>query len=388
MSTKGEPLSQTEAFARIQLLRSPNIGPVSFRQLLARFGTAVKALEALPDLGKRGGRQYRAAPPAKIEREIEGVRKAGAKYLFHDQPDYPPLLAQMVSAPPIVTFRGRSELAAKPCVAMVGARNASAAAVKLARELARDLAEAGWTVASGLARGIDGAAHEGALSAKNRAGENADASTIGVIASGIEIAYPPQHEKLQTRIAQEGLLIAEQPPGTEPRGSHFPSRNRIIAGLSAGTLVVEAAVKSGSLITARLAGEAGREVMAIPGSPLDARSHGCNHLIREGAVLVQSADDVVELLEGFDGTPRSSFREMAQDYDHAGDFSAGEGLEAAELSDKQAADIAGLLTSAPVAIDELIRQSEASQAAVQLALLELEIAGRLERHAGGRVSLG
>ena len=249
---------------------------------------------------------------------------------------------------------------------MVGARNASAAAVKLARDFAGALGEAGFTVVSGLARGIDGAAHEGAFP-----------QTIGVIASGIDIAYPPQHRDLQDRIASEGLLIAEQPPGTEPRGSHFPSRNRIIAGLASGTLVVEAAVKSGSLITARLAGEAGREVMAIPGSPLEPRSHGCNHLIREGAVLVNSPEDVVELLSGFDGSPRSTFREPVGTFDHAPE----------ELAEAEPADIAALLTTAPVSVDELIRQSGAGAAAVQLALLELEIAGRLERHAAGRVSL-
>ncbi len=359
-------LTQDEAFARIRLLRSPNIGPVSYTMLLARFGSAAEALEALPDLGKRGGRQYRAIAKDKVEGEVENVRAAGAKYLFHDQPDYPRLLGEIDSAPPILTWRGDLSLAAQPCVAMVGARNASAAAVKLARDFAKGLSEAGFTVVSGLARGIDGAAHEGSMP-----------RTIGVIASGIDIAYPPQHEELQERIASEGLLIAEQPPGTEPRGSHFPSRNRIIAGLASGTLVVEAAVKSGSLITARLAGEAGREVMAIPGSPLEARSHGCNHLIREGAVLVQSPEDVAELLTGFDGSPRSTFREPVSQFD----------FEHAELAEAEPADIASLLTTAPVAVDELVRQSGQGAAAVQLALLELEIAGRLERHAAGRVSL-
>lgn len=175
----------------------------------------------------------------------------------------------------------------------------------------------------------------------------------------------------------EGLLIAEEPPGTDPRGSLFPKRNRIIAGLASGTLVVEAAPKSGSLITARLAAEAGREVMAIPGSPLEPRSHGCNHLIREGAVLVQTAEDVIELLSGFDGTPRSTFREAAHSYDHTPD----------DLADAEPASIEDLLTTAPVAIDELIRQSGEGAGAVQMALLELEIGGRLQRHAGGRVSL-
>lgn len=364
----GQKLSQEEAFARIRLLRSPNIGPVSFRQLLSRFGSAEAALEALPNLGRKGGRTYCASPPESIAEEVSQVRRAQARYLFHDQPDFPVQLAAIENAPPVLIWRGDIGLASRPCVAIVGARNASAAAIKLAREFAAALAAESFTIVSGLARGIDGAAHEGALRDPSRA-------TIGVIASGIDIAYPPQHADLQERIACEGLLIAEQPPGTEPRGSHFPSRNRIIAGLAAGTLVVEAAPKSGSLITARLAGEAGREVMAIPGSPLDARAQGCNQLIREGAVLAQDLSDVVELLSGFDGQPRSTFREAAQDF------------EMEELADAEPADVAALLTSAPVAVDELIRQTGTSAAAVQMALLELEVSGGLVRHAGGRVSL-
>jgi DNA processing protein len=359
-------LSQDEAFARIRLLRSPNIGPVSYRQLLARFGTAQAAIEALPDLAQRGGSAYRVASAEKVADEIAQVRSANAKYLFHDQPDYPELLAQADGAPPILTWRGDLSLATRPCVAVVGARNASAAAVKLARDFAGALSGAGFTVVSGLARGIDGAAHRGAMPA-----------TIGVIASGIDVAYPSEHAELQEEVASRGLLFAEQVPGTEPRGRHFPSRNRIIAGLASGTLVVEAAPKSGSLITARLAAESGREVMAIPGSPLDGRATGCNQLIRDGAVLVQSPEDVIELLTGFDGTPRSTFREAAPAYVFADD----------ELAEAEPADVSDLLTTAPVAVDELIRQSGEPAASVQLALLELEIAGRIVRHAGGRVSL-
>jgi DNA processing protein len=359
-------ISQDEAFARIRLLRSPNIGPVSYAQLLRRFGNAQAALAALPDLGARGGKSYRPAAEARIADEVAALRKAGGRYLFHDAPEYPALLGELDSAPPILTMRGDPALAQRPSVAIVGARNASAAAVKLARQFAGALAEAGFVVVSGLARGIDGAAHQASLAG----------GTIGVIASGIDISYPPEHRDLQETIANQGLLLAEFPPGTEPLARHFPSRNRIIAGLALGTLVVEAAPKSGSLITARLAGEAGREVMAIPGSPLDSRAQGCNQLIREGAVLVQSADDVIELLSGFDGVPRSSFRENA---------SAAYGFSD-ELGDEPA-DIAGLLTTAPIAVDELIRQSSEPAAAVQLALLEMELAGMLVRHAGGRVSL-
>jgi len=359
-------LSQEEAFARIRLLRSPNIGPVSYRQLIGRFGDAQAALAALPDLASRGGSRYRLADEGRVAEEIAAVRRAGARYLFHGTSDYPALLAELDSAPPILTIRGDAVLASRPCVAIVGARNASAAAGKLARQFAGELADAGYVVVSGLARGIDGAAHRAAIAG----------GTIGVIASGIDIAYPPEHADLQEDVAERGLLIAEQPPGTEPLARHFPSRNRIIAGLAGGTLVVEAAPKSGSLITARLAGEAGREVMAVPGSPLDSRAQGCNLLIRDGAVLVQSAQDVIELLSGFTGTPRSRFREATADFTPALD----------ELADGPA-DIAGLLTVAPVGVDELIRQSGESTAAVQLALLELELAGRLVRHAAGKVSL-
>lgn len=367
MNLAAPVLTQDEAFARIRLLRSPNIGPISFRQLLARFGTARAALDALPDLAARGGKGYRVAPEARVSAEVAALRAAGGRYVFHDSPEYPSLLAELDSAPPILMVRGDLTLAARPTVAIVGARNASAAAVKLARMFAGELAEAGFTVVSGLARGIDGAAHQASLAG----------GTVGVIASGIDVTYPPEHADLQEAVASQGLLVAEQPPGTEPLARHFPSRNRIIAGLARGTVVVEAAPKSGSLITARLAGEYGREVMAIPGSPLDSRAQGCNQLIREGAVLVQSAADVIELLSAFDGTPRSTFREPA----------AAGWADLADAADADPADVSGLLTTAPVAVDELIRQSGESPAAVQLALLELELAGRLVRHAGGRVSL-
>lgn len=362
-------LTQEEAFARIRLLRSPNVGPVTFRQLLQRFGNAVAALEALPEMAARGGRRMTVAHPDAIREEIAAVRAGGARYLFHDDPAYPALLCETPSAPPIVTYRGDVTLLAQPAVAIVGARNASAAALKLARQFGEGLADAGKLVVSGLARGIDGAAHEGAL---------ATGATAAVIAGGIDVVYPPQHADLQERIANEGVLIAEQPPGIEPQARHFPSRNRIIAGLAAGTLVIEAAPKSGSLITARLAGEAGREVMAIPGNPLDGRARGCNQLIREGAILVQTPEDVIELIEDFTGQPRSTFREERPEF---ADF------ELAEASDDSPAEIESLLSAAPVPVDDIVRASGESPAAVQLALLELELAGRLTRHAGGRVSL-
>ncbi len=368
MTAAAPALTRDEAFARIRLLRSPNIGPVSYNQLLRRFGTAGAALDALPDLAARGGAPYRPAKAERIEAEVAAVRAAGARYLFHDSPDYPALLASLEAPPPILTVRGDTALLARPSVAVVGARNASAAAVKLSRDFAGVLAGRGYVIVSGLARGIDSAAHRGALAGMEQGG-----GTVGVIASGIDVTYPPENADLQEQVAAQGLLIAEMPPGTEPLARHFPHRNRIIAGLATGTLVVEAAPRSGSLITARLAAESGREVMAIPGSPLDTRSQGCNQLIREGAILVQSPDDVVELLVGFEGRPRSTFRE-------SGEVFASDGLD-------EPADIAGLLGLAPVAVDEVIRQSGAGTGAVQMALLELELAGRLVRHAGGRVSL-
>lgn len=378
MSAPAAELTDSAIFARIRLLRSPGIGPVSYFQLLRRFGDAATALEALPELAARGGARYRPVPSAKIESEMARLHGAGAEYLFHDSPAYPRLLAALETPPPVLTWRGDLALLGQGAVALVGARNASAGACRLARDYGAALAARGYAVVSGLARGIDAAAHSGALAAMGRGG-----GTIGVIASGIDVTYPPEHAELQEAVAQRGLLLAEMPPGTEPLARHFPFRNRIIAGLAAGTVVVEAAPRSGSLITARLAAEAGREVMAVPGSPLDSRSRGCNELIRDGAILVQSADDIAELLERFDGPQRLKLREpvwTGRDTDEA-DFAA------LAPSDEGVADIAHLLSAAPVATDELIRQSGTSAGAVQMALIELELAGRLIRHAGGRVSL-
>ncbi len=377
MTTSANVLSQEEAFARIRLLRSPNVGPVSYFQLLRKFGSAIAAVEALPDIAGRGGAKYRPAAADGIEQEIATLKRTGGRYLFHDSPDYPAALAELDAPPPILTVRGDGALFRQPCVAIVGARNASAGAVKLARDFGAALASNGYVVVSGLARGVDAGAHIGAMGAAGQGG-----GTIGVIASGIDVTYPPEHFDLQEQIATRGLLIAEQPPGTLPMARHFPFRNRIIAGLCAGTLVVEAAPRSGSLITARLAGEAGREVMAIPGSPLDSRSHGCNQLIRDGAVLVQSPEDVMELLQSFTGSPRMRLRETG--FAPFEDFA-----EQAETWDDNTdpADIAALLGTAPIGVDELVRQSRQPSGAVQMALLELELAGRLTRHAGGRVSL-
>jgi DNA processing protein len=267
-----------DAFDRLRLIRTSGVGPVTYRHLLQRFGGARAALDALPDLARRGGGRAGApADPKATAQEIEAVARLGARHLFLGDPAYPPLLAQLDDAPPALTMRGALPPYGRPVVAMVGARNASAAACRFARGLAYELAAEGAIVVSGLARGIDTAAHMGA-----------GASTVAVIAGGIDVAYPPENAALQERIAQEGLLLAEMPPGTEPRARHFPYRNRIIAGLAQGTIVVEAAPKSGSLITARLANELGREVMAVPGSPLDPRAQGCNSLIKQATVALRT----------------------------------------------------------------------------------------------------
>ncbi len=356
---------------RLRLIRSANIGPVSYAQLLARFGTATAAIDAIPMLAARGGgRAPVLADPRLIDREMATVARLGGQYLFSDDPDYPPLLAALENAPPALILRGDRTLLGRPGIAMVGARNASAAACRFARQLGHDLANEGMVVVSGLARGIDTAAHVGALG-----GQTGDGGTIAVVATGIDIAFPPENAELQERIASEALLIAEQPPGTEPRARHFPYRNRIIAGLAMGTVVVEAAPKSGSLITARLAAEAGREVMAVPGSPLDPRAQGCNQLIRDGATLVQNVADILEQVRPIDPRmvrmPISPFGRAPPE----------------DASDAERRAITALLGAVAVPVDELIRQSGAAPAIVQTVLLELELAGRLERHAGGRVSL-
>ncbi len=354
---------------RLQLIRSANVGPVTYFQLIQRFGNARAALDAIPMLAARGGgKAPRIAKLDDIAREIEAVERLGARYLFLGEPGYPPLLSEIDTAPPALIVRGHGGLLDRPSVAIVGARNASAAACRFARDLAQGLSQAGLVVVSGLARGIDTAAHKGAL-AKSESG-----GTAGIIASGIDIAYPPENAALQEQVATQGILIAEQPPGREPLARHFPYRNRIIAGMTLGTVIVEAAPRSGSLITARLANESGREVMAVPGSPLDPRAQGCNHLIREGATLIQSVDDVIEIIRPIGGhlaQPASGFRAEPS---HA------------DPSDQDRTIITDLIGHAPVQVDELVRQSALTPAMVQMVLLELELGGGLERHAGGRVS--
>jgi DNA processing protein len=397
-SPRPSGLTREEGIARIRLIRSPNVGPVTYHHLLARLGSARAALDALPELSARGRTKgargaYQAFAQEAAEAEMLTVRSAGARYVFHDSADYPPLLRMVEGAPPILIIRGQMAMATRNPVALVGARNASAGAAKIARDLAIGLANHGCAVVSGLARGVDAAAHDGALSAIGGAG------TVAVIAGGIDVTYPPEHADLQARIAEHGLIISEMPPGTEPTNRHFPARNRIIAALSLGTVVVEAALKSGSLITARLAGDYGREVMAVPGSPLDPRSYGGNVMIREGAMLVQRVEDILELITSFDGVPRSHFREDGADPFEIEDeafleaIGAGDDPEpanevdvAVDTSQALSGRIEDLLGVAPVSVGELIRQSGGDTAAVQAVLIDMELAGVIIRHAGGRVS--
>lgn len=360
-------MTHAERLARLRLIRTPHVGPVSWHQLMQRFGSGEAALAALPDLALRGGAGKARLAPAEIaERELERAAQLGARHVFSDEDDYSPLLREVEGAPPVVVVRGDTAMLRRPCVAIVGARNASAVACRFARQLAADLALRDITVVSGLARGVDTAAHIGALGG----------STVGVIASGIDIAFPPENAALQEKIASDQLLVAEQPPGAEPLARHFPSRNRIIAGLAHGTVVIEAAPRSGSLITARRAGDYGREVMAVPGSPLDPRAQGCNLLIREGATLIQTVDDVLEAVGPIDAR---MVREPPSRYAGASvPLDAGDGERRA---------LVDLLGPTPVAVDELVRQSGQEAATVQLILLELELAGRVERHAGAKISL-
>jgi DNA processing protein len=362
-------LTKSTDLDKLRLIRSPNIGPVTYRQLIGRFGDAASALRALPDLIARGGgRNITLASASEVEAEFAATLAFGAKYIFIDDPDYPGLLSEIDNAPPVFNYVGDTSLLSRISVSIVGARNASASACRFARQLAYDLGNEGIVVTSGLARGIDTAAHVGAL----------QSGTIGVIAGGIDVVYPPENRDLQAAVAAQGLLIAEQPFGTEPRARHFPHRNRIIAALSRGTVVVEAAPKSGSLITSRLAAEAGREVMAVPGSPMDPRARGCNHLIREGATLVQDAQDIAELIRPIVGSimrqPRADSQpSLLADLD-------------IERSDSRQV-VTNLLGMTSISVDEIVRQSGLPPSQVQMVLLELELAGRLERGAGSKVKL-
>jgi DNA processing protein len=365
-------LSQAEKLDWLRLIRSENVGPRTFAKLIERYGTATEALARLPELAKRGGkaRPIAICPKDGAIRELEAAAGIGAQILASCEPGYPPLLAAIDDAPPILYVLGSVELLKRPVVAMVGARNASLNGRNLARKIAADLGRAGFAVASGLARGIDTAAHEGSLAS----------GTVAVMAGGADVVYPPENRELHARIREAGAIVSEMPPWTQPQASHFPRRNRIVSGLALGVVVVEASPKSGSLITARMAAEQGREVFAVPGSPLDPRAQGPNNLLRQGATLTEGAKDVLDVLCDLVRRPFSEGRRAA--YGGAKPPVPDE----SEVVDARST-IVESLGPAPVTVDEIIRQCQLSPSVVSLVLLELELAGRLERHPGNQVSL-
>lgn len=370
---ESRPLGDGERLDWLRLIRSDNVGPITFRQLMTRFGSAQDALEALPDLARRGGnRSIRVCPKSAAEKEIAALAKIGGRLIASCEPQYPPALAALADAPPLLSVVGHRHLLGQPMIAMVGARNGSANGIRFTETLARDLSEAGFVVASGLARGIDAAAHRGAI----------DGGTTAVMAGGVDIVYPAENQSLYRDIAERGALISEMRLGVKPQARHFPNRNRIVSGLAVAVIVIEATLRSGSLITARLAGEQGRDVMAVPGNPLDPRARGANKLIREGAVLVEGADDVLEALAGTGaGHPAA---EPGAAPPTAGP--AAQELDEEALSTARDA-ITALLGAAPTPVDEILRSSGFPPAHVTMILLELELAGRLQRHPGGQVSL-
>lgn len=368
-------LDDIQRLACLRLIRSENVGPVTFRALINHFGGAQAALDALPEVSRQGGRRRPAkvCPREAAELELAAASAVGAIPVFTIEPGYPALLAHIDVPPPLLYVKGRVELLNRPAVAIVGSRDASAAGQKIARDLARGLGAAGWVVASGLARGIDAAAHIAAM----------DTGTIAVLAGGIDIIYPPEHAALQAAIGEQGCLVTEMPPGFQPRGQDFPRRNRIISGLSRGTVVVEAARRSGTLITARYAGEQGRDVFAVPGHPLDPRAEGTNQLLKDGATLVTTSDDILRALspviEGFtDRTvPAPSYPQASRPVIAL--------PPRADQSDRER--VLEALGPAPVAIDELARATGLSSRAIQIILTELSLAGRIALHGGQLVSL-
>lgn len=372
---------------RFRLARTAGVGPVTYRRLLARYPDPAEAIAALAGIARAGGRARPPAIPtaAAMAREVEGVARLGGQMLLLGDADYPPLLGLLHDAPPLLSVLGDPEILRQPAVGLVGSRNASANGRRMAEALAADLVQAGLLVVSGLARGIDAAAHLGALLLGR---------TVAAVAGGLDRPYPEDHAALQARIARSGAVVTEAPLGTAPQSRHFPRRNRLIAGLSLGVVVVEAAPHSGSLITARLAQDAGRELFAVPGSPLDPRSRGGNHLIREGAHLVEQAADVLAHLPAY---PAVAARAPAPPLAAAPVLPATSAAEASAASpfdggdprdlEQARRDVLGLLGPAPTAVDDLVRRCHFSASAVMAVLLELELAGRVETLPGNRVCL-
>jgi DNA processing protein len=377
------------------LCRTETIGPISFYAMLRRFGSPRAALDVLPRLARRGERAQTvtAVTRAEAEAELAALNRAGARLICWGEPGYPSALAAIEDAPPILTVLGEAQMLQRPMIAVVGARNASANGRRFARDLAADLGSCGLVVTSGMARGIDAAAHLGAL----------ETGSVAVVAGGVDVVYPEENRGLYQALGRQGAIVAELPLGTEPQARHFPRRNRIISGMALGVVIVEAAARSGSLITARFALEQGREVFAVPGSPLDPRARGCNDLLRRGASLTETAADVLSQLgpqlNGIEpprpvpwlAIPATSTLTLPRLRGKELD-GEGEPEGARPGADEPAGEEAGLelflerLGPTPVAVDELVRQCQMSAAAVATLLLELELAGRIERHPGNLVS--
>jgi len=373
------PVSEDEKLDWLRLARTENVGPITFYKLIERFGSAGEALAALPELSKRGGRKKPLVAPHmnEIEREYERLRKLGGTLITALCPDYPLALSALDDAPPVLSALGNADLMKKSCVGLVGARNCSLNGRKMTQRLAQDLGARGHVVVSGMARGIDTAAHEGSL----------QSGTIAVVAGGIDVIYPPENAGLYEQIKERGLVLAESALGQKPFAQSFPRRNRIVSGLSDAVVVVEATMRSGSLITGRMAGEQGRTLCAVPGSPLDPRAAGPNHLIREGAQLVTCAQDVIELLHNFEGTElrehgyQKNFVSAPLDVvlpDEAGNENIPQDAQERILD---------LLSFTPIAVDEIARSCDLTISVMQTVLLELELAGRIKRSPGGFVSL-
>lgn len=375
MNNISKALSNAEKLARLRLIRTENVGPVTFKQLISRYKSATQAIDMLPELSKRGGRKkpLLAASLDQINRELEEIDKLGAQMVVFGDEKYPVPLAATEDAPPVMMAFGHLHLLHQSCFAIVGARNASAIGLKIATSFSEKLGKAGYVIASGMARGIDAAAHRGAI----------HSGTIAVLAGGADVIYPRENSDLYHQIKECGLLLSEVPFGTQPQARHFPRRNRIISGLALGVLVVEATHRSGTLITARLASEQGREVFAIPGSPLDPRAKGPNSLIKNGAQLTETVDDILDVLSLMKG--RSISEPDADLFDFQMPSSQNDNNLEQDLKHARKA-IKEKLSHTAIAIDELIRLTELESSLVQTVILELELAGEITRHAGNRVS--
>ena len=360
-------ITPQERLARLRLARTPYVGPVAFGQLLERFGSATAAIAALPELTRRGGRVVRPTAAATIEREAEALSRVGGKMLVWGEAGYPAMLMTVSDAPAVLSVCGDADRLTGRCVAIVGARNASANGQRFATRLAADLSAAGLVVVSGLARGIDTAAHRGAT----------PSATVAVVAGGVDVVYPAENRDLHAAICGGGgAVVSEMPLGLEPRAPHFPRRNRIISGLGLAIVVVEATLRSGSLITARAALDQGREVLAVPGFPLDPRASGPNALIRDGAQLVTCADDVLAAISGVAPTLRDPAHAPLK-----------REIPSADQVDAVREKVLCGLRSEPTPVDELVRRCNVSASILLAVLLELELSGRLQRHPGNQVSL-